>query len=107
MRWERATGERPRRDGVANVADVWPASVPVAATDVDVAIARTEPAYGGNAGVAEIRALHEDMIAAARRDIFAENQYFTSRAIATAFARRLDADDAPDALPSGAVPQRR
>jgi phosphatidylserine/phosphatidylglycerophosphate/cardiolipin synthase-like enzyme/uncharacterized membrane protein YdjX (TVP38/TMEM64 family) len=95
-RWERATGERPRRDGVASVADAWPDGVAVAATNVDVAIARTEPAYEGRAGVAEIRALHEDMIAAARRDIFAENQYFTSRAIAAAFARRLAADDAPD-----------
>ena len=95
-RWQRATGERPRRDGVARVADVWPDGVAVAATNVDVAIARTEPAYEGSAGVAEIRALHEDMIAAARRDIFAENQYFTSRAIAAAFARRLAADDAPD-----------
>ena len=95
-RWQRATGERARRDGVAAVADVWPDGVAVAATNVDVAIARTEPAYEGSAGVAEIRTLHEDMIAAARRDIFAENQYFTSRAIATAFARRLAADDAPD-----------
>ena len=95
-RWQRATGERPRRDGVAIAADVWPDGVAVAATNVEVAIARTEPAYEGSAGVAEIRALHEDMIAAARRDIFAENQYFTSRAIAAAFARRLAADDAPD-----------
>jgi hypothetical protein len=45
-----------------------------AATDVDVAIARTEPAFAGRAGVAEIRALHLDAIAAAKGHLFAENQ---------------------------------
>ena len=52
----------------------------IAATDVDVAIARTEPAFDGDAGRRRRSAqLHLDAIAAARRHIFAENQYFTSR----------------------------
>jgi uncharacterized membrane protein YdjX (TVP38/TMEM64 family) len=36
------------------------------------------------------------MIAGARRAIFAENQYFTSRLISDAFAQRLREDDAPE-----------
>jgi len=95
-RWRRATGERPCEAGLADPADVWPQSMAIVATDVDVAITRTEPAFAGHAAVTEIRALHFDAIAAARRHIFAENQYFTSRTIARAFARRLAEDDPPE-----------
>ena len=70
--------------------------IAVAATDVDVAIARTEPPFAGRPAVTEIRALHFDAIACAQRHIFAENQYFTSLAIARAFARRLAEDDPPE-----------
>jgi uncharacterized membrane protein YdjX (TVP38/TMEM64 family) len=66
------------------------------ATGVDVAIARTEPAFSGGRGIAEIRALHLDAIAGARQHIFAENQYFTSRTVSEAFARRLREGDAPE-----------
>ena len=41
------------------------AGIAVAATDVDVAIARTEPAFAGRPAVTEIRQLHLDAIAAA------------------------------------------
>ncbi len=67
-----------------------------ALSDVDVAIARTEPAFNGYPAIGEIRQLHLDAIAGARRRIFAENQYFTSRLISDAFARRLREDDAPE-----------
>lgn len=95
-RWHRATGERARREGVSLVADVWPDGVAAEATDIDVAIARTEPSFKGRPGVGEIRALHMDAIAGTRRHLFAENQYFTSRAIGEAFARRLCEDGAPE-----------
>ncbi len=84
----------PRR--AAPASDAWPAGVESALTDVDVAIARTEPAFNGYPAVGEIRQLHLDAIAGARRRIFAENQYFTSRLISDAFARRLREDDAPE-----------
>ena len=90
-RWYRATGRRPQRTASSDEGDhgdLWPANVEPAAVDVDVAISRTEPAFEGRPGVSEIRALHLDAIAAARRHIFAENQYFTSRTITDAFARR-------------------
>ena len=95
-RWRRATGKDPQRAAPAPVNDVWPDGVPVEATDVDVAIARTEPPFDGLAGVFEVRALHLDAIAAARRHLFAENQYFTSKTIAAAVARRLAAADGPE-----------
>jgi phosphatidylserine/phosphatidylglycerophosphate/cardiolipin synthase-like enzyme/uncharacterized membrane protein YdjX (TVP38/TMEM64 family) len=95
-RWRRATGERRAATIASDAADVWPSSIAIAATDVDVAIARTEPAFAGQPAVTEIRTLHFDAIAAARRHIFAENQYFTSLAIARAFARRLAEDDPPE-----------
>ena len=95
-RWRRATGAEPRRAEPSNVDDVWPAGLAADAQDIDVAIARTEPAFDGRAAVMEIRALHEDAIASARREIFAENQYFTSRTITNAFVARLEAGEGPE-----------
>ncbi|HEX6137557.1 MAG TPA: VTT domain-containing protein [Casimicrobiaceae bacterium] len=95
-RWRRATGQRLQPPDAAPAADAWPDDVAPVAADVAVAIARTEPAFDGRPGVGEIRALHHDAIACAKRHIFAENQYFTSRAIAEAFARRLAEDVPPE-----------
>jgi phospholipase D1/2 len=95
-RWERATAQSVAPPVAAPDDDPWPDGVAPAATDVDVAIARTEPAFDGRPGVGEIRALHLDAIAAAKRHIFAENQYFTSGTIADAFSRRLEEDGGPE-----------
>ncbi len=95
-RWRRATGRLPRRPPATPASDAWPACVEPALTDIDVAIARTEPAFNGYSAVGEIRQLHLDAIASARRRIFAENQYFTSRLVSDAFAQRLREDDAPE-----------
>src|SRR5688572_4714396 len=95
-RWLRATGRRPRVRVEKPVDGRWPASITPVLRDVPVAIARTEPAFEDLAGVSEVRNLHLDAIAAAQRDIFAENQYFTSRAIADAFRTRLAEPDGPD-----------
>ena len=93
-RWRRATGKAPPPAPPAS--DAWPTGVDPILTDVDVAIARTEPAFGGHPAVSEIRQLHLDAIASARRVIFAENQYFTSRLITDAFSRRLRETNAPE-----------
>ena len=95
-RWERASGHPPEREGAESSIDPWPDGVIPALTDVDVAIARTEPAFDGRPGVGEIRALYLDAIARARRHVVAENQYFTSQTIADALADRLARDDAPE-----------
>ncbi|MEP7061446.1 MAG: VTT domain-containing protein [Betaproteobacteria bacterium] len=95
-RWQRATGHAPVLPRASSPAAAWPKAVPVDLHDADVALVRTEPAFEGSPGVSEIRALHIEAIAAARRSIFAENQYFTSRTIADALARRLAEADAPE-----------
>lgn len=93
-RWHRATGERLSASLAES--DAWPRHVRPTLADVDVGIARTEPRFGESAGVDEVRRLHLEAIASARRFIFAENQYFTSRTIAHAFAQRLAEPGGPE-----------
>src|SRR3546814_1933736 len=63
--------------------------------DLPVAISRTRPNHEGEDGLREIERLYLDMIASARRFIYAENQYFASRKIAEAMAARLAEPDPP------------
>ncbi|WP_245439920.1 phospholipase D-like domain-containing protein [Microvirga aerophila] len=93
-RWERASGEilAPPPTG----SDPWPEGLPVDMNDVAVAIARTIPAYDTQAEVREIEALCFTAIAAARRSVYLESQYFASRAIAEAIAQRLSEPDGPE-----------
>ena len=97
-RWRRSTGHVARnpRKPSADRGDPWPDHVEPVLTDVDVGIARTEPAYADHGAVDELRHLHLDAISAARRFIFAENQYFTSRIVADAFGRRLAETEGPE-----------
>ena len=97
MRWKRATG-RSLGPAVPGPHDPWPENVASDLTDIDVAISRTEPAFEGSPGVHEVKQLHLDAIAAARRMMFFENQYFTSGMIANALAQRLDEPDGPEVL---------
>jgi len=98
-RWHRATGRRsvaPLDARDVDIGAVWPDVVDVEATNVDVALARTEPAFGTRPAVSEIRTLWLDAIASARKHVYAEHQYFTSRTLAHALARRLESPSAPD-----------
>jgi len=93
-RWEAAGGEPlepPEEKG-----EPWPEALEPQFRDVEVAIARTRGAHDGNEGVREIEALFVDMIGRARRFIYAENQYFASRAIGAAIAARLAEPDGPE-----------
>jgi phosphatidylserine/phosphatidylglycerophosphate/cardiolipin synthase-like enzyme/uncharacterized membrane protein YdjX (TVP38/TMEM64 family) len=94
-RWMRSGARKPHGRSAPGP-DLWPRGVEVDLGDVDVAIARTEPPFEGNEAVGEIRQLHLDAIARARRFIFMENQYFTSGLIADALAARLREPDAPE-----------
>ncbi|HVO90749.1 MAG TPA: VTT domain-containing protein [Casimicrobiaceae bacterium] len=94
-RWLHAT-DTPASARTQTRYDPWPASAQPVLFDVDVGISRTQPPFGPAPRVDEVRQLHLRAIAAARHDIFAENQYFTSRAIADAFAARLAERDTPD-----------
>lgn len=95
-RWADAIGEP--LSAVEAEDDPWPASIEPDLRDVDVGIARTEPAWRGAAGVREIEALHLESIARAERLIYLENQYFTSPLIAAALASRLEEEDGPEVV---------
>lgn len=109
-RWRRATGETLRRPAEqrrmfrrkAAVAEMnasrWPQSLQPNLTDVDVGISRTEPAINGSEGVREVEALYIDMIAAAKRCIYIENQYFTADKIGDALAARLTEPEGPEII---------
>ena len=94
-RWLRSGASKPRAP-LATPPDLWPRGVETDLDDVDVAIVRTEPPFEGRRAVHEVRELHLDAIARARRFIFMENQYFTSGLIADALAARLREPDGPE-----------
>jgi uncharacterized membrane protein YdjX (TVP38/TMEM64 family) len=93
-RWRRATGRAPRHAGAGRAP--WPQGLAPEFEEVDVGIARTSPAYDGAPAVAEVRQLYLDAIAAARRSVYLENQYFTSPALCDAIEARLGEADAPE-----------
>ena len=93
-RWERATGVH--LEALDGAQACWPAPLAPTLTDIDVAVARTRPAMGDQEPVHEVEALFLDQIAAARRVLYCESQYFASRRVAEAIARRLDEPDGPE-----------
>ena len=96
-RWLRADGEvlAPPPDAGG---DPWPDHVPPALTRVNVAIARTEPAWKKRPLVSEIRKLTLECIAEAKDTIYLENQYFTSPVVTEALAARLGEPEGPQVV---------
>jgi phosphatidylserine/phosphatidylglycerophosphate/cardiolipin synthase-like enzyme len=76
--------------------DCWPDDLRPQFRNVAVGIARAAPKMAYCEAVLEIERLYLDQIARARRFIYAESQYFASRRIAEAIARRLDEPDGPE-----------
>ena len=76
--------------------DPWPEELEPQFRDVEIAIARTRGAHEELPEIREIEALYVDMVARARRYFYAENQFFASRVIAEAIAKRLDEPDGPE-----------
>ena len=95
-RWQRATNKQLR--DVKGDGENWPENLEPDFTNVDVAISRTRAEYDGYPEIREIEQLYLDMIVAAKRFIYFENQYFTSAKIAAAIAERLDEDDPPEVV---------
>lgn len=93
-RWSTAT--KAKLDPIDSYEDDWPEDLPVMFRDVDIAIARTRAAYDDLSEVREIETLYLDMIAAAKRFIYFENQYFTSGKIGAAIATRMAEPDPPE-----------
>lgn len=97
-RWRRATGEVLAPAHVRG-ADPWPEMLePSVRRELRVAVSRSAPACDDAEEIREIEALYLDMIAAARRSIYIENQYFTAEKIGDALAKRLSEPDGPEII---------
>ena len=97
-RWRAAGGEPtllPDADHDGEAAGCWPEGVPVDFEDVEVGIARTMPEMDDQEPAHESEALFLEQIAGATRELYIESQYFASRRIAEAIAKRLDEADGP------------
>ena len=94
-RWRRA-GHEAFEPPEASEMSAWPDRLEPHFENVEVGIARTRAEYEGDPGVNEIEELFELQIARAKRFIYAESQYFASRAVAEAICSRLSADDPPE-----------
>ena len=96
-RWQVAGGKRiapcsPQAESP------WPKALDAEFRDVEIGIARTRAQYDDCAQIAEIEALFVAQIERARHFVYAETQYFASRAIAEAISKRLLEDDPPEFL---------
>ena len=87
QRWARAACEELPE--VPPAATPWPDSVEPHFRNVEVAIARTEPAYASHAVVQEVEILFHDMIASARRMLYVESQYLTCSSFARVLSKAL------------------
>jgi phosphatidylserine/phosphatidylglycerophosphate/cardiolipin synthase-like enzyme len=95
-RWVRAGGDQIRPVTIATPLPETVRGFSFGA--VDLAIARTSPSHQEETPIVEIERLYLDMIAAARHSIYAESQYFASRAIAQAIAKRLMEPEGPEVV---------
>jgi phosphatidylserine/phosphatidylglycerophosphate/cardiolipin synthase-like enzyme/uncharacterized membrane protein YdjX (TVP38/TMEM64 family) len=96
-RW-RAVGARRVPRAAPARPSLWPEHVQPDFTDVEVGIMRTMPGTATRPGVCECEHLYLDAIAAARRTLYIENQYFTHPGLADALARRLREPDGPEVV---------
>lgn len=95
-RWLLATGQKLK--SVAADQDPWPSALEPDMRGVDVGIARTMPPAGETPAVREIERLYLDMIAAARKQLYIENQYFTAPRLAAALEKRLAEPEGPEVV---------
>ena len=97
-RWRRSGGREPVPVDPRIEHDPWPGAVKPELDDIDIAIARTDPGYVDGNGVEEILRLYVDAIAAARRTLYLENQYFSSSRVGAALEARLSEPDPPEVV---------
>ncbi len=92
-RWREVTGQSIPASGFRE--PIWPDLEPDL-RDVEVAVARTRPAYGDQAAIREIERLNVDALNSARHSIYLETQYFTAQVIGDVLERRLSEPDGPE-----------
>lgn len=90
-RWLRGCCENlpPRAPRPAHAPDLWPTSVLPDFVDIEIGIARTMGSFESEPEVHEVERLFEDMIDAAERGIYIENQFLTHSGLARRLARRM------------------
>ena len=94
-RWDRAGGgDLPKIQPATS--SLWPQNLPVQFENVEIGISRTRADYRDCSALGEIKALFLRQIREARHFIYAESQYFASRAVAEAITARLQAPDPPE-----------
>jgi len=93
-RWYRATGERI--DAPPECDCAWPDELKPFLRDTPVALSRTLPEYDGQEEAREVEHIFLAAIEAARDVLYVESQYFASRRIAEAIAKRLAEPDGPE-----------
>ncbi len=97
-RWQRATGEKLSPPYLRG-ADPWPDSLePSVRRDLRVAISRSAPPSDDTPSIRETEEMYLDMIRAARKSIYIENQYFTANRVGEALAERLAEADGPEVI---------
>jgi phosphatidylserine/phosphatidylglycerophosphate/cardiolipin synthase-like enzyme/uncharacterized membrane protein YdjX (TVP38/TMEM64 family) len=97
-RWRIAAGKDPDVPPTDTESDPWPASCDAALERINIAIARTLPAYNGREEVREVERLYLDCIEAAQTFIYIENQYLTSQPVGKALASRLQESGGPQVV---------
>jgi phosphatidylserine/phosphatidylglycerophosphate/cardiolipin synthase-like enzyme len=95
-RWLRAGGTKI--EPVTGISDCWPDKLVPDFRDVSVGIARTRPEMPDCPEVREIEALFVEQIESAKHNIYAESQYFASRKVAEAMAKRLGKKNGPEII---------
>jgi len=94
-RWIRAGGT-PLLPIQRSDHSLWPDGLEPTFENVEVGIARTRAAYRDWDKVDEIETLFVEHIKRAKKFIYAESQYFASRAIGEAILKRMQEDDPPE-----------
>lgn len=94
QRWFAATQETLRAEN--DLHDCWPEGLAPTFKDIRLAIARTIPKMPDREPVFEIEQMYLDLISRAKKWIYAESQYFASRRVAQAIARRLAEENGPE-----------
>jgi phosphatidylserine/phosphatidylglycerophosphate/cardiolipin synthase-like enzyme len=93
-RWQRATDELLAPPPA--VPGRWPQHLEPHFEDVEIGIARTAPAWTGEASIGESAALLREAVDRARESVYIETQYLASFAIGDRLARRLAEPDGPE-----------
>ncbi|HET9426877.1 MAG TPA: phospholipase D-like domain-containing protein [Allosphingosinicella sp.] len=95
QRWKEACNQVVKAPSVKS--DPWPDDLAPDFHEVEISISRTRGDANG-AEIREIEALFVDLINSAERFLYVEQQYFASRIIAEAMAKRLSEADPPEVL---------